>query len=288
MRAWQAGSPFALHTPMTFGLEWQLIAELLLLGSTTGFLAGLLGVGGGMMLVPFLTMVLAHRGVAADMAVKMAIATSMATILFTSLSSVRAHHRRGAVRWDLVRGIAPGIVVGGLLAGAGLFPLLKGAWLAIMFALFVSFSATQMLLNKKPSPSRQMPGAAGQAAAGGVIGLLSGPVGAGGAFISVPFMTWCNVAIHSAVATSAALGFPIALANTLGYVISGRSLPSALPGATGYLFLPALVVLAAASTLLAPLGARVAHSLKIGQLRRIFATLLYTLAAYMLYKGLSG
>jgi uncharacterized membrane protein YfcA len=241
-----------------------------------------------MMLVPFLTMVLARRGVAADMAVKMAIATSMATILFTSLSSVRAHHRRGAVRWDLVRGIAPGILAGGLLAGAGLFPLLHGAWLAVMFALFVSFSATQMLVNKKPRPSRRMPGAAGQAAAGGVIGLLSGLVGAGGAFISVPFMTWCNVAIHSAVATSAALGFPIALANTLGYLISGRSLPSTLPGAMGYLFLPALVVLAAASTLLAPIGARVAHALEITQLRRVFAALLYALAAYMLYKGLSG
>ena len=136
---------------MIFGLEWQLVAELLLLGSVTGFLAGLLGIGGGMLLVPFLTLILDHRGVPADLAVKMAIATSMSTILFTSLSSVRAHHRRGAVRWDLVRGLAPGIVVGGLLAGAGVFALLKGAWLAIFFALFVGFSATQMLRNKKPT-----------------------------------------------------------------------------------------------------------------------------------------
>ncbi len=273
---------------MIFGLEWQLIAELLLLGSATGFLAGLLGIGGGMLLVPFLTMILAHRGVPADLAVKMAIATSMSTILFTSLSSVRAHHRRGAVRWDLVRGLAPGIVIGGLLAGVGVFALLKGAWLAIFFALFVSFSATQMLRGRKPSPGRQMPAAAGQVVAGGVIGFLSGLVGAGGGFVSVPFMTWCNVAIHSAVATSAALGFPIALANTAGYVIGGWSLPSVLPGALGYLYLPALAVIAAASVLLAPLGARAAHAMNITQLKRVFASLLYGLAAYMLYKGMFG
>jgi uncharacterized membrane protein YfcA len=278
----------AFLEPMIFGLEWQLIAELLLLGSATGFLAGLLGIGGGMLLVPFLTMILAHRGVPADLAVKMAIATSMSTILFTSLSSVRAHHKRGAVRWDLVRGLAPGIVIGGLLAGAGVFALLKGAWLAIFFALFVGFSATQMLRNKKPAASRQMPGLAGQLAAGGVIGFLSGLVGAGGGFVSVPFMTWCNVKIHNAVATSAALGFPIALANTLGYVIGGWSLPPALPGATGYLYLPALIVVASISVLLAPLGARTAHAMNIAQLKRVFAALLYALAGYMLYKGAVG
>lgn len=273
---------------MIFGLEWQLVAELLLLGSAVGFLAGLLGIGGGMLLVPFLTLVLTRRGVAADLAVKMAIATSMSTILFTSLSSLRAHHRRGAVRWDLVRGIAPGIVLGGLLAGGGMFAVLKGAWLAVLSALFVAFSATQMLRNRKPAPSRQMPGIGGQFAAGGAIGFLSGLVGVGGAFISVPFMTWCNVAAHNAVATSAALGFPIALASTLGYLIAGWSLPAALPGALGYLYLPALAVAAAASMLLAPLGARTAHALDVAQLRRVFALLLYTLAAYMLYKGLGA
>ncbi|MFN3415343.1 MAG: sulfite exporter TauE/SafE family protein [Caldimonas sp.] len=260
----------------------------MLLGCFTGFLAGLLGIGGGMLLVPFLTFLLAQRGVEAQLAVKMAIATSMATILFTSISSVRAHHKRGAVRWDLVRGLAPGIVLGGLLAGAGVFALLKGQWLALFFAAFVGFSATQMLLDKKPKPTRQMPGAAGQVAAGGVIGFLSGLVGAGGGFVSVPFMTWCNVAIHNAVATSAALGFPIALANVAGYVMGGWSLPPALPGAFGFLYLPALALIAAASVVFAPLGARAAHAMNVKQLKRAFAVLLYGLAAYMLYKGLAG
>lgn len=269
------------------GLSALLVAELLALGLAAGFLAGLFGIGGGMLMVPFLTLILSHQGVDASMAVKMAIATSMATIMFTSLSSVRAHHRRGAVRWPLVRGMAPGIVAGGLLAGAGLFALLKGQALALVFGLFVAFSATQMLTGKKPAAHRQMPGLAGQAAVGSGIGFLSGLVGAGGGFVSVPFMTWCNVPIHNAVATSAALGVPVALASTAGYVAGGWGLPAALPGAFGYLYLPALGVIAVASVLMAPMGARAAHAMNVAQLRRAFAVLLYGLALYMLYKALA-
>jgi uncharacterized membrane protein YfcA len=267
-------------------IEAVFVVELLLLGCATGFLAGLLGIGGGMVLVPFLTLILSHRGVPGDLAVKMAIATSMATILFTSLSSVRAHHAKRAVRWDIVRGLAPGIVLGGLAAGAGVFALIKGQALALFFALFVGFSATQMLRDKKPKPSRQLPGPAGQAAAGGGIGFVSGLVGAGGGFISVPFMSWCNVPMHNAVATSAALGFPIALANTAGYVIGGWSQPAPLPGSLGYLYLPALAVIALASVLVAPLGARAAHAMNVKQLKRVFALMLYALAAYMLSRAL--
>jgi len=266
--------------------EPLLILQLAVLGLCTGFLAGLLGVGGGMLLGPFLTIILSARGVPADLAVKMAIATSMATIMFTSLSSVRAHHQRGAVRWDIVRGLAPGIVLGGALASAGVFALLKGTWLAIFFALFVGFSATQMFLDKKPKPGRQMPGTAGQVAAGSVIGFLSGLVGAGGGFVSVPFMVAHNVSILQAVATSAALGFPIALANTVGYVVSGWSLPNLPQHSLGYVWLPALAAVACCSVLTAPLGARLAHRLPVGKLKKIFALILYLLASYMLYKGL--
>jgi uncharacterized membrane protein YfcA len=257
------------------------------LGLATGFLAGLLGIGGGMIMVPFLTVLLSHKGVAPDLAVKMAIATSMATIVFTSVSSVRAHHKRGAVRWDLVKTLAPGIVLGGLVASLGVFSLLKGAWLALFFALFVAFSATQMFLDRKPAPTRQMPGPAGSMAAGGVIGFLSGLVGAGGGFVSVPFMVWCNVAVHSAVATSAALGFPIALTNALGYIVAGRNVENLPVGSLGYIYWPALVVIAVASVLMAPVGVKAAHSLPVGKLKRVFASVLYLLAAYMLYKGLN-
>jgi uncharacterized membrane protein YfcA len=268
--------------------EPLLIAELAVLGLCTGFLAGLLGIGGGMIMVPFITIILSNRGVAPDLAVKMAIATSMATIIFTSLSSVRAHHKRGAVRWDIVKLLAPGIVIGAAIASLGVCALLKGAWLALVFAIFVAFSATQMLLNKKPEPSRTLPGTAGTLGAGTAIGFLSGLVGAGGGFVSVPFMTRCNVAIHTAVATSAALGFPIALANALGYLVAGQGLANLPPGSAGYIYLPALAVIASASVLMAPLGVRVAHALPIATLKRVFASVLYLLAAYMAYKGLSG
>ena len=276
----------AMTAPMT--LEPLLILELALLGVGTGFLAGLLGIGGGMLMVPFITLIMAGRGVAPDLAVKMAIATSMATIIFTSISSVRTHHRRGAVRWDIVKRLAPGIVVGSIIGSLGVFALLKGSYLAIFFGLFVSFSATQMFLDKKPKPTRHMPGAAGQFAAGGVIGFLSGLVGAGGGFISVPFMTWCNVAIHSAVATSAALGFPIAVANVLGYVVSGLNVQGLPAGSFGYIWLPALAVIAVCSFFTAPLGAKAAHKLPVSKLKRVFASILYVLAAYMLWKGLSS
>jgi uncharacterized membrane protein YfcA len=266
--------------------DFTLVAELLVLGTCTGFLAGLLGIGGGMLMVPFMTLILSARGVDAALAVKMAIATSMATILFTSVSSVRAHHKRGAVRWDIVRTLAPGIALGGLLAGAGVFSLLKGTTLALVFAVFVAFSATQMLLDRKPAPTRQMPGTTGSLGAGGVIGFISGLVGAGGGFISVPFMGWCNVPMHNAVATSAALGFPIALANTVGYVLGGWSMASPLPGALGYLWLPGLAIIATASVTTAPFGARTAHAMNIKQLKKVFACTLYGLAAYMLYKAL--
>mgnify|MGYP003703479889 CR=1 FL=1 len=263
----------------------SLVVELLCLGTFGGFMAGLLGIGGGMVLVPFMTIIISHRGVPGDMAVKMAIATSMATILFTSLSSMRAHHKRGAVRWPIVASIAPGILIGGLLAGAGAFSLLKGQALALFFAAFVGVSATQMLRHRPPRPGRELPGPMGQAAAGTGIGFVSGLVGAGGGFLSVPFMTWCNVPMHQAVATSAALGFPIALSNTLGYLVGGWALPAALPGAVGYLYLPALGVVVLASMSMAPLGARAAHAMDVAQLRRVFALVLYGLAGYMLWKS---
>lgn len=266
--------------------EPTLFLELATLGLATGFLAGLLGIGGGMIMVPFITAILSHQGVAADLAIKMAIATSMASIVFTSVSSVRAHHKRGAIRWDLVKGLAPGIVLGAAIASLGVFTLLKGAALALFFALFVSFSATQMFLDKKPSPSRTIPGAAGLVGAGSVIGFLSGLVGAGGGFVSVPFMVWCNVAIHNAVATSAALGFPIAVANTAGYVIGGAGLASLPPYSLGFIWLPGLAVISSCSVLTAPAGASVAHKLPVKKLKKVFSSVLYLLAAYMLYRGL--
>ncbi len=269
------------------GLGWQIITPLLLLGAITGFLAGLLGIGGGMLMVPFVTLLLSSKSVAPQYVVKMAVATSLATICFTSIASVLAHHQRGAVRWDVARLLAPGIVLGSLL-GAQIAKALPSQMLALLFAAFISFSATKTFLKKVPKPTRQLPGTAGMLGAGGVIGMLAALVGAGGAFVSVPFMTSRNVPIHNAVATSAALGMPIAFGGTAGYIFAGWSLPDMPAGTLGFIYVPALLMIAAASVLTAPLGARAAHRLDVAQLQRAFAVLLYALAGYMIYKAFNG
>ena len=264
-------------------LDFQLVLGLLLIGTCTGFLAGLLGIGGGMIMVPFVTMILAAKGYPADYTVKMAVATSLATIAFTSLSSVRAHHQRGAVLWPVVKVLAPGILVGAVL-GAQIAHALPGKLLGVLFALFVAFSATQLFLNRKPRPSRTLPGPLATFGVGNLIGLLSALVGAGGAFVSVPFMTWCNIRIHDAVGTSSALGFPIAVAGTAGYVYAGLGLPEMPAGSIGYLYLPGLAVISVASMAMAPLGARTAHRMDIQPLKKVFAVVLYCLAAYFLLR----
>jgi uncharacterized membrane protein YfcA len=261
------------------------ILLLLVLGAGGGFSAGLLGIGGGMVLVPFTTMLFSARDFPQEYVVHMAIATSLASILFTSMSSVRAHHQRGAVMWSIVKLLAPGILIGSWL-GPWIGKQMNSSGLALFFAVFVALSATQMLLDKKPAAVRDLPKAPGMFAAGGVIGILSGLVGAGGGFISVPFLTWCNVRIHNAVATSAALGFPIALAGTLSNIYYGMGIPGLPSGSLGFIYLPALLVLSLASVTMAPLGARMAHSLPVKSLRKVFALVLYALAAYMLCKAL--
>jgi uncharacterized protein len=265
-------------------MDWGLIAILLLMGAGGGFAAGLLGIGGGMVLVPFVTMIFSARGFPAHAVVHMAIATSLATILFTSLSSVRVHHKHGAVLWPVVRLLAPGILIGSWI-GPWIGTQLDTSLLAFVFALFVAFSATQMLLNRRPAAHRELPGPAGMSAAGVGIGTVAGLVGAGGGFISVPFMSWCNVRIHNAVATSAALGFPIALSGTLSNIYFGWRQPDLPAGSLGFVYVPALLVIVLASVTCAPVGARAAHRMAVGKLKRIFAFVLYALASYMLWKS---
>ncbi|MGB9988513.1 sulfite exporter TauE/SafE family protein [Massilia sp. SM-13] len=265
-------------------MDVGLILILLAMGAGGGFAAGLLGIGGGMVLVPFITMIFTSHGFPPEHIVHMAIATSLATILFTSISSVRAHHKHGAVNWRIVAMLAPGIVVGAWV-GPWIAKQMNTTVLSVFFGVFVAASATQMLIGKKPAGSRELPGTAGMFAAGGVIGVIAGLVGAGGGFLSVPFMTWCNVRIHNAVATSAALGFPIALAGTLSNIWFGMGTPGLPEYSLGFIYLPALAGIAAASVVMAPVGARAAHRMPVDRLRRVFAVVLYCLAAYMLWKA---
>lgn len=260
---------------------------LLILGVLSGILAGMLGIGGGMILVPILAFILLKQGVPADHVVHAALATSLAVILFTSLSSMRAHHKAKAIRWDIVKRITPGILLGSLL-GTKLVSYLPTRELALVFGCFVLFSAYQMYADKKPKPSRALPSTSGLIAIGLPIGSLSSIVGAGGGFISVPFMVWCNVPIRTAVATSAALGFPIAVFSSIGYVLNGQHLQGMPTGSWGFVFWPAVLCVAATSVLSAPIGAQLAHSLPVQHIKRAFAVLLCAVALSMIYKAITG
>ena len=260
--------------------EW--FAGYLALGAVAGFFAGLLGVGGGAIMVPVLALMFAAQGFPNQHLMHLALGTSMATIVFTSISSLRAHHKHGAVIWPIVRNIAPGIVVGTLL-GAQVAGLIPTRPLAIFFAIFIAYVAVQMILNVKPKPSRQLPGKGGMFGVGAFIGGISALVAIGGGSLSVPFMTWCNVKVHNAIGTSAAIGFPIALAGTIGYMISGYGADNLPDGAFGFIYLPALAATVVVSMLMAPVGAKVAHSLPVATVKKIFAGLLILLLAKMLH-----
>ena len=191
-------------------MDYVFLLSLLVVGGGVGFLAGLLGVGGGMTMVPFMVMLFGVRDFPPGEIVKIAIATSLAVNLFTSLSSLRAHHQHGAVRMDLLKTMGLGALIGTFL-GANAAGALDGSILAGFFGLFVGYSAWQILKGRKPKPGRVVPGGLALGLVGGCIGAISSLLGAGGGFLTIPFLTWCNVSMHHAVATSAGLGFPIAL-----------------------------------------------------------------------------
>ncbi len=254
------------------------------LGLFTGFSAGLLGIGGGLVMVPVLTMMFAAQaGFPVDEVLHLALGTSIATILFTSASSLRAHHRHGAVLWQTVFRITPGILLGTGL-GTLLAAHVPSKPLAIFFTLFVCLVAAQMSLGFKPKPSRELPGAGGLFAVGTGIGTMSALVAIGGGAFTVPFLTWCNVRVQNAIGTSAAIGLPIAIGGTAGYLYNGWGL-SALPAwSLGFVYLPALAWMVPFSMLMAPLGARLTHRLPVATVKRIFACLLIALAAKMVWK----
>lgn len=258
-------------------LSWFLY---LALGAFAGLLAGLLGVGGGLVIVPVLTFIFTAQQLPAAHILHLALGTSLASIMFTSVSSLRAHHGRGAVDWHVVRRISLGIMVG-TFAGSWVAAQLSTRFLKGFFVFFLYYVAIQMLLNIRPQPHRQLPGRLAMFGVGSLIGGVSSLVGIGGGSMSVPFLVWCNSSMRTAIGTSAAIGFPIALAGAIGYVVNGlgATLP---PYSLGFVYLPALVGVATASVCTAPLGARLAHSLPVGGLKKIFALLLLVMGTKML------
>lgn len=254
---------------------------LLVFGGLAGVLAGLLGIGGGIIIVPVLAQVFIHQGVATEVLMHVAIGTSLATIVVTSISSIRAHQRRGAIDWQVVRRITPGIITGGL-AGAGIATLLPGETLRVVFAVFLLVVALRMAQGGAVPAHRRLPGTAGMFGAGGVIGTVSTLMGVGGGTMSVPFLTWCNVPLRHAVATSAAIGLPIALTGAASYAVTGWGQAALPPWSIGYINLPALVGIVVASILAAPLGAALAHRIDPTLLKRLFAVFLVIMGIRLL------
>ncbi len=266
------------------------LAMLLLfpaIGAISGVLAGLFGIGGGLVIVPALNAVFAAGIVAMDPGARMhvAIGSSLAVIVFTAISSVRAHHGYGAVLWPAVRGLAPGIIIGGLL-GAWLADLLATRALEIVFGVFAILMALQIGIAPKVEPQGDgpLPKLPGYLGAGAVIGSLSALGGIGGGIMTVPYLAWHSVPLRIAVGTAAACTLPVALSGAVGYALAGQGTPMP-PWSTGYLYWPAIGAVALASMLTAPFGARLAHRLPVRQLRLLFALLLVAVAADMLLGG---
>lgn len=262
----------------------DILVLYLLAGCGAGFFAGLLGIGGGIIVVPLLVMLFSLQSIAEPITMPLALGTSLASILFTSISSVRAHHARGAVDWPLVQRMTPGLMVGAAL-GAALSAHVPPVCLKVAFLAFTTLAATQLLLGCQAQGTRDLPGRAGLFATGSAIGAIASVVGVGGASITVPFMTWCSVALRRALGTGSALGLPIALSGATSYIVYGSSVADLPRLSLGFVYLPALVPIAAASMLAAPAGVAVAHKLPVATLRKLFAFMMYAVAARMLVAG---
>lgn len=242
-------------------------------GLAAGLLSGLFGVGGGLILVPVLTFVLPHLGVPAENVVQTAIGTSLAVIACHSIASAHAHHRRQGVLWQVVRRMAPGLAIGSFI-GAYVAHLLPGSELKKIVAVGAGLIALQMALDLKPKVTRPLPGAAGQALAGAVIGTASALVGIGGGSLTVPFLSWRSVEMKRAVGTSAACGIVIAAAGACGFALTGLAATTHSPQTLGYVHVPGFVMLMLASVSSSGFGAKLAHRLPARTLKRAFAVFL--------------
>jgi len=261
-------------------MHWWLLMYLLL-GLFVGFFAGLLGIGGGIIIVPLLLMVFGMEHFPDDRVLHLALGTSIASIVFTSMSTVWAHQRHHTVRWDILREVTPG-VVGGTLLGTFVANALPSRYLAIFFIAFAFYSAIQMWLDIKPAPTRQLPGWLGMTSAGLLVGSLSSLIGVGGGFLAIPLLTMCNVPMLTAIGTSAAIGLPLALSGTLGYIYTGLGKDHLPAFSLGYVYLPALAGIVIGTFVTVPYGARAAHRLPVSTLKRIFSVVLIVLVIKML------
>lgn len=270
---------------MEFLNEWLLLQGgflYLLLGAVAGVAAGLLGVGGGLIIVPVLVWIFRGKGFDEALVVHLAIGTSLATIVATSVSSIIAHHRRRAVRWRLVAVLTPGLLAGAWL-GSAIADALPTPVLQRTYACFAIMVGVRMLTRAHAEGHWELPGWPGMGVAGGIIGTVSAVVGIGGGTMTVPFLNGCRVDMRQAVATSSACGLPIALAGALGFIIFGWKMDGLPVGSFGYVYGPAALSVVTASILFAPLGAWLAHRIPVATLKRFFALLLLGVGIKMLF-----
>ena len=252
------------------------LAELgayLAIGVAVGFFAGLLGIGGGLIIVSSLALMFSAHDFPTQYIMHLAIGTSLAAIVFGSWSSFRTHHRHKAVDWAVVRAMTPGLLAG-VVAGAMVARFLPTALLKYLFLAFMLIITTQMVLNLRPKSARPLPARAGLTGVAIFIGVCSSLFGGGAAAAGVPFLTWCGMTTHRAIGTVAAMGFPVSIAGAIGYAVAGWSVAGLPPWSVGFVYLPAFIGIAIPSVLAAPYGARLAHKLKGATLRRIFAVFL--------------
>lgn len=258
------------------------VLVLIGVGALAGTLAGLLGIGGGIIIVPVLALVFDKQGISADVLMHVSIGTSLATIVITSISSIRTHHQHQAIHWPVFRRITPGILLGGFL-GAAVAKFIPGNDLRLVFGIFMLFVAAQMIFGNTTKPHRQLPQTMGMLVTGTAIGTLSSMMGVGGGSMSVPFLTWCNMATRDAIATSSAIGLPIAVAGMVGFIIAGWGVDHRPVWSLGFVNIPAFLSIVVASTLFAPVGARITHRISPRRLRLFFGYFLLILSIKILY-----
>ncbi|EXB49582.1 sulfite exporter TauE/SafE family protein [Acinetobacter sp. 1000160] len=259
----------------------------MLIGAIAGFAAGLFGVGGGLIIVPILYIVFTQMNYDPNVIMHIAVGTSLATIIVTSISSVTAHHKKGAVLWSVFRNLAPGLVAGSFL-GAGIADLMSGQHLQLVIGVFAVWMAYKMFKGAHAvvDPNRHLPSAALQLAAGGGIGVASAIFGIGGGSLTVPYLNRHGVVMQKAVATSAACGLPIAVAGALGFMWFGAKEQIDVPNTIGYVHVYAFFGISVMSFITAKFGAKVAHLLSPAMLKKCFAGLLVVVGCYFIYKGL--
>ena len=249
-------------------------------GVVVGFLTGLLGIGGGTVIVPILSLIFAAKGFPASNVIHMALGTSLAAIIIGSISSAREHHAHGAVDWVLVRKLAPTIAIG-TFVGAVFAHFIAVALLKTFFVGLVCVIAAQLLFDIRPKAHRGLPGSTGLAVFGSVMGFLSSLAGIGGAVFTITFLSWCNVQLRAAIGTAAAVGIPISVAGTAGFIATGLVEGNLPPWSVGYVYLPAWVGISVASYFVAPLGAKLAHRIPVNVLKKVFMVFIVALAVKM-------